>query len=186
MCAYFIVNSAKIVFSGSCSVQALTVSGNFLVLREMAEELTLARVDSERERSGMERFVSSSADLSGGMMCVEYTSALVVKRIAKLEGLVRARHEKHKRRRDEDLYLLEGPTSTRREKCKRRRDEDLCLLEQNSPGDESAGEERPIHDAMRSKMSSSSGCGAPRRCTPISCRPQADEGTITYHLEWVV
>ena len=54
MCACFTVNCAKHVFSGSCFVQALTVSGNFLVLREMAQESPMARVDSERERFGME------------------------------------------------------------------------------------------------------------------------------------
>ena len=40
----------------------------------MADESTMARADSECERSGMESFVSSSADLSGRIMCVEYTS----------------------------------------------------------------------------------------------------------------
>ena len=44
--------------------------------------------------------MSSSADLS-------YTSALAVERIANLEGLARARHEKPKRWRDEGQYLLE-------------------------------------------------------------------------------
>ena len=101
VCACFTVNCAKHVFSGSCFVQAPTVSGNFLVLREMAQASPMARVDSERERFGMESFVSPSADLS-------YTSALAVERIANLEGLARARHEKPKRWRDEGRYLLEN------------------------------------------------------------------------------
>ena len=95
----------------------------------MADESIMARVDSERKGSGMESFVSLSADLRGSKMCVEYTSALAVERIANSEGLARTRQGEPIRRRDEDLHLLQ----TLHERCKWQRDEDLYHLEQKNP-----------------------------------------------------
>ena len=127
----------------------------------MADESTMAEVNSERKRSDMESVVSLSADPCDGKMSL----ALVLERS---ECLPNSFADLSDRISCSRVFCNAGGGT-------------CCQLGRS--GESSSREAyRRNHDLMRSGMSSWSGCGAH---PPILFKPDADEGTITYHLERV-
>ena len=83
------------IYRDSLRIESNSYSEGFILFKFFKSIMT--RIGNERKRSDMTNFMSSSADLRGDKK----------ERIANLEDLIRARHEKSIRRRDEDLHLRE-------------------------------------------------------------------------------